>query len=253
MTRSPDHGITRMATATVLLQLMLLPAVGEAQLARGLAAVTRGADDLTGTAARRLGCTPVPSVRGLARRGDDLWQLATRASLAARQLDKPAARLQHLARRLGPPVLALEARCPGCALRVVRHLGDDAVALLARRASAGDITQLVGLARRARSPAARRALLAEHRRLGPSFMRHINWKAVMAIGLTVALVTSAARISGGVADGVRVAAANNPAAVAETIPRTVGLGAAVLVAPLAVLILAGWGLRRARRRRVRDG
>ena len=133
------------------------------------------------------------------RHGKDFWKLCAHATpQGARSLALHADTLMPLARRIGPDFITLEGKVPGLAAECVRLFGDDAAKSLAH-VPAGEITQLVGYARRADSPQTVRVLNEAYRKSNGKILKYLNWKNIMAGGLSIGAVVSAYKLSGGVA------------------------------------------------------
>jgi hypothetical protein len=133
------------------------------------------------------------------RHGKDFWKLCSHAApQGARSLALHADTLMPLARRIGPDFVTLEGKVPGLASECVRLFGDDAAKRLAH-APAGEITQLVGYARRANSPQTVKVLNEAYQKSNGKVLKYLNWKHIMAGGLSVGAVIAAYRLSGGVA------------------------------------------------------
>ena len=149
-----------------------------------------------------------------AKHGDDFWRLCKQVPAASRAMALHADELIPLAKRIGPEVLEIEAKTPGMAARLVREFGDDAVKTLAKHPD--DTTRLVGYAAKADSPETARLLYETYKKSSnPSaFLEHLNWKHIMAAGLSSAAIISAYQISDGVQEGL-----NNP----ETLNHTITL------------------------------
>jgi len=129
-----------------------------------------------------------------ARHGDDVLRLAKGAGpMGQRALALEADRLLPLARRYGPVVLDLEARAPGLGGRAFQAFGDDIGSALARNAPTQDLPRLVLAAERADSPATRALLWQGYQRGGSEFLQRIDWKVVMAVGVSAAVIDAAHR------------------------------------------------------------
>jgi len=173
-----------------------------------------------------------------ARHGDDVWRFSAMSPGAARSLALHADDLLPAIRRVGPELLELEARHPAIALRATRAFGDDAVRYLAKEVPSSDLPRLVGFAERADSPATRKLLLEAYRRDGPVILRKLDWKVVLATGLSAAMITGAHQVSDGIQDSLTTLASDHPGKVpvaigaltsplrtlARTIAVVVGLG-----------------------------
>ena len=139
-----------------------------------------------------------------ARHGDRFWRLCREVPEASRSLALHADELMPLAERIGPEALRLEAKVPGAAIRGVREFGDGGVKILAKQ-SPEDITRLVGYAAKADSPATKKIFLETFAKAkNPSkFLDALNWKNIMAAGLSSAAILSAAKVSDGLQDGLK--------------------------------------------------
>ena len=134
------------------------------------------------------------------RHGKDFWKLCAHATPhGARSLALHADTLMPIARRIGPEFVTLEGKVPGLAAECVRLLGDDAAKSLAH-VPAGEITQLVGYARRANSPQTVSVLNEAYRKSNGKVLKYLNWKHIMAGGLSIGAVVAAYKLSGGVAE-----------------------------------------------------
>lgn len=129
-----------------------------------------------------------------ARHGDDVLRLAKAAGPAGqRALALQADRLVPLARRYGPVVLDLEARAPGLGGRVFSAFGDDIGTAVARTAATEDLPRLVLAAERADSPATRALLWSRYQEGGGVFLKAMDWKVVLAVGTSVAIINASHR------------------------------------------------------------
>ena len=134
------------------------------------------------------------------RHGKDFWKLCSHATpQAARSLALHADTLMPIARRVGKDFVTLEGKVPGLGAECMKLFGDQAAGTLAH-APAGEITQLIGYARRADSPQTAKLLHEAYRKSGGQVLKHLNWKHIMAGGLSVGAVVSAYKLSGAVAE-----------------------------------------------------
>ena len=162
--------------------------------------------------AARYGDDVLPAVRrgGLeameegAKHGEGFWKLCRRNPKAARLLALRADELLPLVRRIGDEALEVELRAPGSAALIAREFGDAAVRHLAK-APRSDIVKLLGYAARADSPATKRLLFRSYRnaRRPPRFLEALDWKRIMATGLSAAAITAAYKTSDGLQQGLR--------------------------------------------------
>lgn len=156
------------------------------------------------------------------RLGDDVLRLAKATGPAGqRALALEADRLVPLARQYGPAVLELEARAPGLGDRVFKTFGSDLAPAVAREAATADLPRLLLAAGRADSPSTRAMLWQGYKRGGSAFLKRIDWKVVMAVGASVAVIDAAHRTTApfdAAADVMR----ENPELTAKTVGRVAG-------------------------------
>ncbi|MBN2451016.1 MAG: hypothetical protein JXR77_11540 [Lentisphaeria bacterium] len=210
------------------------------------AAVRHGDDALR--ALRRGG---IELSEAAATHGDDIWRFAAACPQGARALALRPSELLPLVRDLGPDVLRLDAKAPGLSTRAIKVFGRDAIPVLAARVPAADVPRLVGFAERANTPAAAQALLDQYLRKGPMVLERLDWKVVMAVGLSTAAVVAAHETSDGVQESLQAMSENSPDMARRTILGFTGqvlrpytLGVSVLVIGWALLRLRRWGFFR---------
>ena len=134
------------------------------------------------------------------RHGKDFWKLCSHATpQAARSLALHADTLMPIARRVGKDFVTLEGKVPGLGAECMKFFGDQSARTLAH-APAGEITQLVGYARRADSPQTAKLLHEAYQKSNGEVLKHLNWKHIMAGGLSAGAVITAYKLSGGVAE-----------------------------------------------------
>ena len=134
------------------------------------------------------------------RHGKDFWKLCSHATpQAARSMALHADTLMPIARRVGKDFVTLEGKVPGLGAECVKFFGDKSAKTLAH-APAGEITQLVGYARRADSPQTAKLLHEAYQKSNGQVLKHLSWKHIMAAGLSTGAVVSAWKLSGGVAE-----------------------------------------------------
>lgn len=161
--------------------------------------------------------------------GDDFWKLAKHATpQTVRSLALHADELMPVAKRIGPQFIRLENKVPGLASKVASEFGDDAVRYLAKNASPNDVSKLLGFAGRADSPATKNLLFEKYRRGGSSFLKKLDAKKILAIGLTASMITAAYKVSDGIETGIEQVAKNNP----ETFQNVLGN----IVLPFQILV-----------------
>ena len=134
------------------------------------------------------------------RHGKDFWKLCSHATpQGARSLALHADTLMPIARRVGKDFVTLEGKVPGLGAECMKLFGDQSAKTLAH-APAREITQLVGYARRADSPQTAKLLHEAYRESGGQVLKHLNWKHIMAGGLSAGAIIAAYKLSGGVAE-----------------------------------------------------
>ena len=130
--------------------------------------------------------------------GDDFWKLCKNASPAAvRSLSLHADELLPLVKRCGSDFLALEGKVPGLGAKTVEVFGDSAVQTF-KNAPASHITQMLGFARKADSPETVKLLHKGYAQSAGKILDHLNWKHIMAGGLSAAAILAAYRTTGAV-------------------------------------------------------
>ena len=153
-----------------------------------------------------------------AKHGDDFWKLARHATPgAARSLALHADDLMPIAKRLGSSFMQLEGKVPGLAAKVVSEFGDDAARHLAAQASPNDISKLLGYASKADSPATKRLLLESYKKSGNSFLKKLDSKTILAVGLTASMITASYKVSDGIQNGIEKVAVSNPETFKEVV------------------------------------
>ncbi|MBT7060316.1 MAG: hypothetical protein HN976_34785, partial [Lentisphaerae bacterium] len=159
-----------------------------------------------------------------ARHGDDVWKWSSRVPGAARSLALHADDLVPMTRRLGRSVLRIEAKAPGLPRMLTGRYSDDVVCSFVRTIHPDDATKAAGFLGKADGPATRALLLKRYRETEGKVLKWLDWKTVMAFGLTAAVVTSAHEVSDGVQEGLKT--------VSQTSPETFGQTLTDLVAPV---------------------
>ena len=247
----------------ILLGLLVLQADGRAKIASKVveetieAAAKRSGRALSKTAEKKLGVEllemagkygddVMPLVRegGLevleqgAKHGDDFWRLCKQVPGASRAMALHADDLIPLAKRIGPEVLEIEARTPGMAARIAGEFGDDAVKVLAKH-NPQDTTRLLGYAAKADSPETSRLLYETYTKSSNpgAFLDHLNWKHIMAGGLSAAAILAAYKTSDGLQEGLK-----NPE-VAKEVSQSVTRPVSYFLYGLASLVLLFLGFK----------
>lgn len=216
------------------LTVLVRETVERACVVSGQEAAERGAREslerATAAAVQRQGAAAARAIQhgGLellgatARHGDDVLKFAKAAAPAGqRALALEADRLLPLARQYGPAVLNLEARAPGLGGRVFTTFGEELGLAVARQAATKDLPRLLLAAGRTDSPATRAMLWEGYKQGGSEFLKRINWKVVMAVGVSVAVIDAAHRTTApfdAAADVMR----ENPELTAATVSHVAG-------------------------------
>lgn len=167
------------------------------------------------------------------RHGDDFWKLCKAVPEASRSLALHSDELLPLAKRIGPDVLHLESKAPGLAVRFAKEFGDDGVRFVARKAPQ-DASQLLGYASKADSPATKRLFFETYQKSkNPSaFLQALNWKNIMAGGLSTAAIVSAYKVSDGIQEGIK-----DPKAAKQVVDTTLSPFRYALYALFAILLI----------------
>jgi hypothetical protein len=177
-----------------------------------------------------------------AKHGDDVLKAARRVPGAARYLGARPAEALSLITRYGDDALLLEARAPGMAQQAISQFGRGELAFLAK-ASPAEVTQLVGYAARADSPATRQTLLGSWKKNGSAVLRELDKHKVLILtgGLTVSMI----KVSDGLEDGIRQMPERIPSEAINNFFNKMGTGLSVAAMlgsvslPLALVWLLG--------------
>ena len=173
-----------------------------------------------------------------AKHGEDFWRLCKQVPSASRAMALHADDLIPLAKRIGPEVLEIEAKSPGMAARIASEFGDDAVKVLAKH-NPQDATRLLGYAAKADSPETSKLLYETYAKSSnPSaFLDNLNWKHIMAGGLSAAAIVAAYKTSDGLQEGLK-----NPE-VAKEVSKSVTRPVSFFLYGVAALVLMYLGLK----------
>jgi hypothetical protein len=169
-----------------------------------------------------------------AKYGDDIWKYSSQVPSGARFLAVRTEELLPLARKIGPEVLEMEVKAPGITKVLAQDFGDDAVRYLAKNAPAEDLTRLAGYARRADSLEAKKLLYETYQKTGSALFEKIEWKTVLAGGLSVAMITAAYQTSDGVQEGLKIVADKNPKVFEKTAAKIFTVTSLPLIIPLLI-------------------
>ena len=173
-----------------------------------------------------------------AKHGDDFWRLCKQVPSASRAMALHADDLIPLAKRIGPEVLEIEAKTPGMASKIASEFGDDAVKVLAKH-NPQETTRLLGYAAKADSPETSHLLYETYAKSSnPSaFLDNLNWKHIMAGGLSAAAIVAAYKTSDGLQEGLK-----NPE-VAKEVSKSVTRPVSFFLYGVAALVLMYLGLK----------
>jgi hypothetical protein len=169
-----------------------------------------------------------------AKYGDDIWKYSSQVPSGARFLAVRTEELLPLARKIGPEVLEMEVKAPGITKVLAQDFGDDAVRYLAKNAPAEDLTRLAGYARRVDNPEAKKLLYETYQKTGSALFEKIEWKTVLAGGLSVAMITAAYQTSDGVQEGLKIVAEKNPKVFEKTAAKIFTVTSLPLIIPLLI-------------------
>lgn len=98
---------------------------------------------------------------------------------------------------------------PRLAPAVVSTFGDDAVRVFATRVRPEDAPRLLGYAERADTPATRQLLLSTYQK-DASILERLDWKVIMAGGLSAAAILGTGITADGIHDGIQTAVVRDP-------------------------------------------
>lgn len=209
----------------------LTPAARKAALSQLRNAAAKHGDNAI--LAARKGGLELMKVAG--KYGDDVWNFASKVPAGARALAMRSKELLPLARRIGSDVLRLEARSPGIAKHVVKSFGDDGVRYFAKHVPAVDASRLIGYAGRANTPATRQMLMDYYKKGGTNFLDKLNWKHIVASGLSASMIISAYKVSDGIQEGLKKVAENSPDTFKETFTHGIDRVTMPIVTPATLL------------------
>jgi len=206
---------------------ILSPAARKIALAQLRDAAARHGDEAL-MAARKGG---LELMEAAAKHGDDVWTFASKVPAGARAMAMRPQELLPMTRRIGTEVLELETKAPGLPGHVVRNFGDDGVRYFARQVPLKDASRLLGYAEKADSAATRQMLLDCYKKGGTHFLDKLNWKHIMATGLSAAAITAAYQVSDGIQEGLTTMAENSPDMFEKTASHAIDRLSAPIVIP----------------------
>lgn len=178
------------------------------------------------------------------KHGDDFWRLCKAVPEASRSLALHSEQLLPLAKKMGPDILKIEARAPGLSVRFAEEFGESGVHYIAQH-SPEEVPRLLGYMAKADSPATKKLFVETvMKSKEPSvFLRALNWKNIMAGGLTTAAIISAYKVSDGLQEGLKNPEAAEHVTNTALAPFRYGLYLlfAILLLPLVVKSI-GWSI-----------
>lgn len=171
-----------------------------------------------------------------AKYGDDFWKICMKGSPdAVRSLTLHADELFPIVKRCGKDFLILEGKVPGLGARTVELFGDASIKTF-KNAPPSHITQMVGFANKANSPKNVELLYDGYVKSGGKILDHLNWKHIMAGGLSSAAIIAAYKATG----AIETLAENNPELLADALSNsftTIGM-ILLLITFLALAVVA---------------
>jgi hypothetical protein len=114
----------------------------------------------------------------------------------------------------------------------------------------------VGYAKKADSPATQQMLMDYYKKGGTHFLEKLNWKHIMAGGLSAAAITAAYQISDGIQNGLTTVAESSPETFHKTASHTIDRLTQPIVIPATLLGIGLAGIwlfqyyRRTRKKKV---
>ena len=142
--------------------------------------------------------------------GDEVLELAVKNPDALYSLTYKTDETLRLVKRHGNKILELEGFAPGISKKIVDNFGDDAIGKLINVRNKSELAKLIAYGEKADSPKTRKLLLDTYEKKGGQFLDKIDYKMVMAGGLAASMIISADNISGGVEEGIKNTAKENP-------------------------------------------
>ena len=223
-----------------------LPSAARKQATRQLAqAAQRHGDDVF-ESARNGG---IKLIEAAGKHGDDVWTYSRQYPKAARAIASNADELIPLTRRIGGEVLELEAKRPGMSRDVIRQFGENSIKFFAKNVSDADAARMLSYARRADTPSTRKLLLKNYQQRGNRFLNSLDWKKILATGLTASVIIGTYKVSDGIEGGLEEISKKHPEVFRETASDTIQailspflLGGGVFFGGMALMLL--WRFRK---------
>ncbi len=144
-----------------------------------------------------------------AKYGDDVFKFVKKVPNATKVLSQNADELIPLTRKYGTGILKIESKVPGLSTKAIKEFGGKNIKYLSK-IPADDSVKLVGYAGKATSPSAKKLLISSYKKGGSEFLNSLNYKHIIAGGLSVAMITSAYKISNGLEEGMIEVSKNSP-------------------------------------------
>lgn len=174
------------------------------------------------------------SLKQGARHGGEFWKICARTTpQGARSLALHGDILMPLVRKHGIQFMELESKVPGLGAKAVDTFGDDAVRMFAK-APADDVTRMIGYAAKADNPKTVRLLQDAYVKSNGKILDHLNWKHIMAAGLSTAAIISAYKLT----NSMETLAESNPELLANMLTSSIHWLLVLLVAAVIILFFS---------------
>ena len=144
------------------------------------------------------------------RYGDDIWKYARAVPAGSRALALHPEKYLPLCRQFGDDILRIEAKAFSAAPKVAQHFGNDGVRYFANHVPPAIIPKLTGLAARAESPAVKKLLLKAYKDKGGKLFNRLNWKNILATGLSASMIIGTYQVSDGIQEGIATVSEKSP-------------------------------------------
>lgn len=168
---------------------------------------------------------------------DEILELAVKNPNAIYSLSKNPDEVLSYFNRYGDIVLDLEGYTPGLTKDLIKNFGEDSISTLDKIKIRPDLTKLIAYGEKADSPSTRKLLFNEYTEKGPSIFKEIDYKVVMAGGLSASMIISSNNVSKGLKEGIVVMAEENPEELNNMFSLPFKPATTLLTVGLAVLLL----------------
>ncbi|GLI57312.1 hypothetical protein PM10SUCC1_28260 [Propionigenium maris DSM 9537] len=149
--------------------------------------------------------------------GDEVLELAVKNPDAIYSLTHNTDEILGLVRKHGDKILELEGFAPGISKRIIDNFGDDAIGKLSKVGNKSELSRVIAYGEKADSPETRKLLWKNYEKNGAKFLDKIDYKMVMAGGLTTSMIITANNISGGVEEGIKIVAEENSEVLSDVV------------------------------------